>query len=141
MRTLTLPGGTRVRLFQSIFELSATRHNELQHWLVRGAGIGSGVGAIDRHFSTVTAYLAADKREEAADALALLHYAFAETLAQFSPKHLAFGVLVASVDEVPCQDFSEPGLEALLATLSELGLTEQMVTAEVEDVKKNWQRS
>jgi hypothetical protein len=141
MRTLTLPTGPRVLLYSSIFELPAGRHAEFNHWVVRGAGIGSGPSDIDRHFATVSAFVAAGKKEEAADALALLHYAFNDTLERFNPRHLAFGVLVAAVDEKPCADFTEAGLTALVATLDEYGLSAEMVTAEVEDVKKNWRRS
>jgi hypothetical protein len=141
MRTLTLPAGPRVLLYSSIFELPAGRHAEFNHWVVRGAGIGSGPGDIDRHFAKVSAFVAAGKLEEAGDALALLHYAFNDTLERFDPKHLAFGVLVAAVDEKPCADFTEAGLTALVATLDEYGLTQELVTAEVEDVKKNWRRS
>jgi hypothetical protein len=151
MRTLTLPTGPRVLLYSSIFELPAGRHAEFNHWVVRGAGIGSGPGDIDRHFAKVSAFLAAAAAaksneveallEKSSDALALLHYAFNDTLQRFNPRHLAFGVLVAAVDDKPCADFTEAGLTALVATLDEYGLTAELVTAEVEDVKKNSRRS
>lgn len=142
MRTLPLPTGTLLQLYESVFELPAGRHNEFQYWLTRGAGIGSGVQDIERHFATTAAFLAADEPEKAADALALLHYAFGDTLDKFSSKHLAFGCLVAEWPlGQPVTDLTEAGLTRLRDELSAAGLTEGMVTAEVEEVKKNCGRN
>jgi hypothetical protein len=141
MRIIQLPLGPRVLLAASIFELSASRHAEFNHWLVRGAGIGSGPGDIDRHFATVSAFVAAGKTEEAADALALLHYCFGDTLDKLDSTHLAFGVLVVEVDDKLCQDFSEAGLRALIRTLSDFGLTQEMVADEVATIKKQLRRN
>lgn len=142
MRTVPLPAGAPLRLFSSIFELPAGRHSEFQYWLVRGAGIGAGAGDIERHFHTVSAFLAAGDTEKAADALALLHYAFGDTLDKFSARHLAFGCLVAEWPlGQPVTDLTEAGLTQLLEQLSAAGLTEGMVTTEVEEVKKNCGRN
>jgi hypothetical protein len=137
MRVLSLAAGTTLKLYSSIMELPTGRHAEYQHWLVRGAGIGAGAGAIERHFAQVSSLLAANRQQEAGDALALLHYAFADTLDRLSPADLAFGCLVAEFDGQPCHDFTEEGLRRLLAALSAAGLTVGLVAQELEQVKKN----
>lgn len=81
------------------------------------------------------------RTEEAADALALLHYAFTHALAKFSARQLAFGCLVAEWNGKPWTDTSEAGLSRLRDELSAAGLTEGMVLEEVETVKKEWRRS
>jgi hypothetical protein len=141
MRQLTLPYGTTVKVFSSIFEFRAGRHAEFQHYLVRDSGIGSGAEAIERHFAQTTALLAAGRTDEAGDALALLHYAFMDTLDKFNPKQLAFGCLVAEVDGRRCVDFTEDGLRRLITELSTAGLTQGMVEQEIAEVKKNLKRS
>lgn len=142
MRTVPLRPGTSLRLFSSIFELPAGRHNEFQYWLLRESGIGSGAQAIDRHFHTVSAFLAAGETEKAADALALLHYAHGETLDRFSSQHLAFGCLVAEWPlGQPFTDLTEAGLTQLRDALSAAGLTEGLVQEEVERTKKELRRS
>jgi hypothetical protein len=140
MRLITLPDSHTVLLYQTPQELPAGLHSEFQHWCLRAAGIGSGPGAIDAHFATTGALLAAGRVEEAADALALLHYSFNDSFDNFSSRQLAFGCLVAEVDGQPWTDRSETGLQRLLALLSSLGLSEEMVATEVADVKKNWRR-
>jgi hypothetical protein len=140
MRTVPLPTGAALRLYSSIFELPAGRHSEFEYWLVRGAGIGAGgVADIERHFAQTTALLGAGETEKAADALALLHYAFAQSLERFNPQHLAFGCLVAEWPVgVPFTDVSEEGLTHLVAELSAAGLTQGLVQDELEFVKKNF---
>lgn len=141
MRALTLPTGPVLELYQSIFELPAGRHSEFQYWLIRQAGIGSDAAAIGQRFSTATALLAAGKNEEAADALAVLHYAFNEALASFSSRQFAFGCLVAGWNGRPWTDTTEEGLSRLLEELTAAGLIEGMVVGEVEAVKKELGRN
>jgi hypothetical protein len=141
MRALTLPSADVVELHQSIFELPTGRHSEFQYWLIRQAGLGSDAAAIGQRFSTATALLAGGKSEEAADALAVLHYAFEEALAKFSSRHLAFGCLVAKWKGQPWTDTSQEGLSRLLDELSAAGLTEGLVVEEVETVKKELRRN
>ena len=141
MRALSLASGAELELCSSIFQLSAQRHSEFQYWLIRQAGLGSDAAAIGQRFSTATALLAGGKTEEAADALAVLHYAFEEALAKFSSRHLAFGCLVVKWKGQPWMDTSEEGLGRLIDELSLAGLTEGLVAEEVEAVKKDLRRN
>ncbi|MGI4869716.1 MAG: hypothetical protein ACRYFX_00910 [Janthinobacterium lividum] len=140
MRLLNLPSGHSLFLYGSIFELSAEDHSWFEHWLVRDSGIGSGAAAIERHFAGTAALLAAGRNAEAGDALALLHYAYADTLDRLNPKQMAFGCLVAQVDGQPWTDRSEEGLRRLISQLSEWGLTQGQVEQEVATAKKQLRR-
>ena len=142
-------------LYSSVMELPADAYDDFQYWLLRDSGIGAGAGAIEHHFADVTARVAdvatgladgrvedATKRtEEVADALALLHYSYNDTLDRLNPKHLAFGCLVAEFNGKPWVDRTEEGLRRLLHKLSEAGLTAGQVAEEVERAKKDLRRN
>lgn len=141
MRVLSLPDNVSLSLWQSMFELPAVRHSEMQYWLLRESGFGSTAASIEQHFAQTSALLAAGRTEEAGDALALLHYAFVHGLDKFSARHLAFGCLVAEWRGQPWTDRSLEGLSRLRDELSAAGLTEALVLEEVETVKKEWRRN
>lgn len=138
MRTIQLSSDHSISLYQSAQELPARRHLAFNCYLVQQGGIGSTPEDISQRFSRCGQLMAAGMHQDAATELANLHYSFQFALQQFSPLQLAFGCLLAEVDGQPVTDYSEPALQALLARLSEQGLTQTMVTAEVEDVKKNF---
>ena len=141
MRTLTLPDGSSLSLYDSIFQLPAGRHSEFQHWTIRESGIGSDALSIEQRLSHTTALLAAGRSEEAGDALALVHYAFNDALDKFSSRHLAFGCLVCEWRGKAWTDTSEEGLGRLRDELSAAGLTEGLVVQEVEAIKKELGRN
>lgn len=141
MRTLTLPDGSSLSLWQSILELPAGRHSEFQYWLIRESGIGSDAASIEQRFAETSALLAAGRTEEAGDALALVHYCFNDALDKFSAKQLAFGCFVAEWRGKPWADASEDGLGRLRDELSAAGLTEGMVVEEIAALKKELGRN
>lgn len=141
MRTLTLPDGSGLSLWQTATELPAGRYNEFQYWLIRESGIGSDVASIEQRFSETAALLVAERLEEAADALALVHYAFTDSINKFSSRQLAFGCLVAEWRGRAWTDASEEGLGRLRDELSAAGLTEGLVVGEVDALKKGWGRN
>jgi hypothetical protein len=137
MRLLTLPNQHTISLYQTPHELPARRHLLFNCYLVQGAGIGNTPADVNHRFARVGQLLTAGKTQDATTELENLHYAFQFAFDKFSPEQLAFGMLVAAVDGVLCTDFSEEALTRLVKQLSDWGLTANMVTAEVEDVKKN----
>jgi len=146
MQTVPLGDAHHVSLYQSIFELPAGRHATMQQYLVQAAGIGSSIGAVQRHFEQLAALMVAAQQEphrlgEAADELANLHYNVQFMLEKFDPTQLAFGCLVAAVDGVPVTDLSEQGLKELLLRLSAMGLTQGQVSELLTDVKQDFRRS
>ncbi|HEX8656189.1 MAG TPA: hypothetical protein VF690_01570 [Hymenobacter sp.] len=138
MRDLQLSFRHTCTLYQSIFELPEARRIEFNCYMLQETGIGSSFASVQQHFASVMAFLAADRRTEAADELAVLLYNFNFMLEKFSPRSLAFGCLVAAVDGVPVTDYSETGLTTLRDQLSRYGLTAGMVEEEVAAVKKNF---
>lgn len=141
MRTLPLPNGATISLYQSVHELPARRHLLFNCYLVQAAGIGSTPADINHRFARVAQLLEAGKSNDARVELENLHYSFHFALDKFSPEQLAFGMLVAEVDGQPVTDWSEPAMQRLVEQLSAQGLTAGMVEAEVSDVKKNCQLS
>ncbi|WP_426491067.1 hypothetical protein [Hymenobacter sp. 102] len=139
MRTLSLPAGHTIDLFQTVHELPARRHLHFNALLVQAGGIGNTPQDINDRFGRVGQLLAAGKTAEAITEFENLHYAFHFALSQFSPTQQSFGVLVAAVDGQPVADFSPDALTRLLEQLSGWGLSAGMVEAEVSDVKKNCQ--
>lgn len=142
MRLIPLKDGHSASLFFSADELTARRYNEFQHYLVQDTGIGSDENAVQQHFGSLAARLAAAQTDPeqlalAADELALLHYNFNFMLGRTQNKQLSFAVLVGAVDGQPTNDLSEEGLTALIARLSDYGLTQgQIQSAVAEFVKK-----
>ncbi|QNH60753.1 hypothetical protein [Hymenobacter sediminicola] len=142
MRTVPLPNGHSFALYQSALELPARRHLEYQCYLVQDAGIGSDMEAVHAHFGKLARLMAAGKQAEASDELANLHFNLNYLLERFSPRHLSFACLVTQIDGQPLPwDPTDEGLQQVIARLSELGLTEELLQAEYEAVKKNSQKS
>ncbi|SNC62232.1 hypothetical protein SAMN06265337_0629 [Hymenobacter gelipurpurascens] len=141
MRQLSLNPLHSIKLYQTVHELPARRHLAFNTYIVQQGGIGSTPDDINQRFSRTGQLIAAGMLQEAGTELANLHYAFHFALEQFSPQQLAFGCLIAEVDGQPVTDYSEAALQALLEQVSEYGLTMEMVTTEVEDVKKNYRLS
>ena len=112
-----------VTIYQSIQELPERRHQEFQYYLLQETGIGSTVTAVEQHFERLASFITHNMQQEAADELANLHYNFSFALERFSPASLAFGCLVAAVDEVATDDLSEEGLQQLVTRLSTYGLS------------------
>ncbi|WP_151086854.1 hypothetical protein [Hymenobacter baengnokdamensis] len=142
MRTLTLDNGHTASFYLSAHEITAGRYTEFQHYQMQDAGIGSDEEAVDRHFASLAARLAAAQADSkqlvyAADELALLHYNFQFMRGRDQPGQLAFAVLVGAVDGIPTTDLSEEGLKALISRLSSYGLTQgQIEDARAEFLKK-----
>ncbi|MDF7810700.1 hypothetical protein [Hymenobacter sp. YC55] len=137
MRLITLPAQHTINLYQTVHELPARRHLHYNCYLVQAAGIGNTIDDVNHRLSRLGQLVAAGKQQDAAVELENLHYALHWAIEKFSPEQMAFGMLIAAVDGVPLTDFSEENLKRLLDQLSDWGLTTGMVTAEVEDVKKN----
>lgn len=146
MRTLSLLDGHTVTYFISAHEITAGRYAEFQYYQTQDAGIGSDSAAVEQHFASLSARLAAAQEDPtqlvlAADELALLHYNFQFMRTRFHPKHLSFGVLIQAVDGQPATDLSEVGLTDLLARLSIYGLTQGQLEDGLEEFVKKKVRS
>jgi hypothetical protein len=137
MHIVALPDGHSFAMYHSALELPARRHLEYQCRLVQDSGIGSDMDAVYAHLAKAGRLVAAGKQTEAGDELANLHYNLNFLLERFSPRHLSFACLITQIDGQPVPwDPTEEGLQRVIEQLSELGLTEGILQAEFEDVKK-----
>lgn len=133
MRTVDILGH-RVELYDSIEGLPILRFHKYSKMLLVDSGIGSDLADFDRHIEKVIRYMAANDTKQAAAELENLRQNVYFIQSGVSPRHLAFAVLVKSIDGRTCDDLSDEGLQRVVDTFSEA--PNQVVTALLEAVKK-----
>lgn len=136
---------TTLRLYDSIHNLPAHRDSLMNYYLLSDMGVGSDMQAVDSHLSSLLALVYEPIQGEEAlkglqermnDAVTNLRLSYHSILSQYNPAHLAWACLIESVDGLPLTDTGEEYLKALVAELSQKGLTAKMVEDTLEDVKK-----
>ena len=138
MQTIKLEKGT-VTLYESIKNergFTIGRFNEFQNYLLQDIGIGNDMAAIDNHFAKLDEFI---KNENYADAMRErqnLHYNFFSAFNKINYKSLCFACLVHSIDGEVIEDFSESHLLQIIGRLDRMGLTQGLVEAMLDDVKK-----
>lgn len=136
-QTVNLPGGS-FSIYTSPRHLPETRRIEFECYRLIQDGIGSGMADIDKHFAGVFALLNGRKYEEIETALNNLRYLlYGITYKQITPRSLALACLVDSVNGEPANDLSETALMALVRRLSDMGITDLIVTRLFEDAKES----
>ncbi|MBX0293132.1 hypothetical protein K3G63_21990 [Hymenobacter sp. HSC-4F20] len=137
MRTLELSPQHSLRFYQSIMELPAGRHMEYQCYMALDAGVGSTPEDVERH-TALSARFGARKGKEYEEFLekSNAHYAQHFVEMNYSPRRLAFAVLVETVDGVPTTDITEHGLESLFTQLTVLGLTDELINKSLASVRE-----
>lgn len=134
--TVKLPGG-EFMLTMNPRQLPELRRVEYECYRLLESGIGSDMGDIDRHFDTMVALCNGRKYEDLTDAINNLRYLFFGMLhKQITPRSLALGCLVQSINGQPVTDYSESGLERIVEQLSALGLTDELINDLFEQSKK-----
>lgn len=116
MTTYTINGQTIV-LYSSIKEMPIKLYNLTQRYALQDMGIGSDMNAIDEHFRSIDAFLAAGKVEDAQKERENMRFNFYTMLEQVNYKSLTFGCHIFSVDGVELTDRSEEAITQLLETL------------------------
>jgi len=132
MRTVKIANLT-VEIFDSIDELPVLRFHKYNKMLLVDSGVGSDLVDFDNHIERAIRF-SRSKPELAAAELENLRQLVYFIQSEVSPKHLAFCVLVKSIDGEPCNDLSDDGLKALLKRFAEHPNVE--LTAQLEAVKK-----
>jgi hypothetical protein len=132
MRTIQI-GKLKVEIYDSMDELPVLRFHKYNKMLLVDSGIGSDMVDFDNHverairFIKTNAELAMAELDNLRQLVYFIH-------SGISPKHLAFCVLVKSVDGEPCNDLSDDALQSLLKRFSDCPNVE--MTAQLEAVKK-----
>ena len=129
---------TTLNLYSSIKEMPVKLHNLCQKFLLQDSGIGTNLSSIDEHFSTLDTLLASAKVDEARTERANLRYNMFMILEGLDFKSPAFACFIHSVNGSKVDDYSEEALNNLIESLSERGLTMQMVEDQLFELKKNF---
>ena len=127
-------GNHTVEMYDTIDELPVVRFHKYQKLLLIDSGVGSDIVAFDQRIERVRRFLMADQAEKAQQELENLRQCVYFIQNEISPKHRAFAVLVARLDDIECNDLSDAALTAITAKLSDV--PEAELTAQLEAVKK-----
>lgn len=123
-----------VKLYDDIADLPIRRFHKYNKLLLVDAGIGSDLADFDAHIEKVVRYINDGEKEAAGQELMNMRQNLYAVQSELSPKFSAFACLVASVDNVPCDDISDDALQATLGMLNDVSFKE--LTAQIGAVKK-----
>ena len=137
MITISLADGGKVLIYDDAIQMPAELYKEFQKYLLQDSGIGSTMDDVQLRYATLFKQIAAGNMKEImleAENLFYTHYSIIEKI---DFRHLAFGCLIQSIDGCTITDYSAQGITAALAGLSKRGLTQEELTNQVLDSKKN----
>lgn len=132
MRNVTV-GGCKLEIYDSIDELPIIRFQKYNKMLLIDSGVGSDLADFDNHIERAIRFCRT-KPDATLIELENLRQNVYLIQSEVSPKHLAFCVLVKTIDGAPFDDLSDEGLKGLLARINQA--TNKDVTAQMEAVKK-----
>ncbi len=127
--------GQKIVLYSSIKEMPIKLYNLTQRYILQDMGIGSDMPAIDEHFRSLDAFLAANKVDDALKERENMRFNFYTMLEQVNYKSLTFGCHIFSVDGVEITDRSEEAITTLLNTLL---ISFEQAEEILAEVKKNF---
>lgn len=132
MKTIRI-ANNKVEIYDSIDDLPILRYQKFNKCLLIDSGIGSSVNDIDSHITKIAKFITLDNKESALQELQNMRQNFFMITSEISPKYLAFGVMVKSVNGVEQLDLSD---EALKALVERLNINNSLLSKIVEDIKK-----
>lgn len=132
MKTVKL-GKHTIEIYDSIDSLPVTRFHKYNRLLLVDAGVGSDLADFDSHIERAIRFCKT-KPDLAATELENLRQNVYFIQSELSPKHLAFCVLIKSIDGKDCDDISDESLKKLHEIISDV--THLELTTELESVKK-----
>lgn len=135
MRTVTLETGSFI-IRESIKELPINRYTDFQKYIIQDAGIGSTMRDVEEHFRMLDRFIALGQIEEAARERYNLHFNLYLGINKISIRHITFGCLIDSINDVKITDYSEANLQNVCDQLGAMGLIEEQVADILEEVKK-----
>ena len=137
MKTVKI-GEYTVEIYDAIDELPMLRFHKYNKMLLVDAGIGSDLQDFDTHIEKAMRYARSKTPELAAIELDNMRQNVYFIQTGISPKHLAFAVLVKSIDGEPYNDLSDDGLQKVVDMFGDVPVKE--LTAQMEAVKKKIDR-
>ena len=140
MRTIEIKGmfggGHTVRLFDSTKELTSEKTNDLNKLVLQDIGVGSDMDAVAGHFSQFHTLLVNKKSDEALQEAKNLHNNLYYMIQKINIKSLCFSVFIQKIDNDYITDLSDEGARKTVKRLSDIGMTDDHVKEELEDLKK-----
>lgn len=133
MKTITLAKKS-VEIYDAIEELPMIRFHKYNKMLLIDAGVGSDLNDFDVHIEKAMRYARSKTPELAAVELDNLRQNVYFIQQGISPRHLAFAVLVKSIDGKPQNDLSDDGLQKVVEMFGDVSVKD--MTAEISAVKK-----
>lgn len=130
--------GMNVGLYDSIEDLPIMRFHKYNKMLLVDAGVGSDLSDFDRHIEKVIRYLNSPTPNMATVELENMRQNIYFIQSEVSPRHLAFAVLVKSINGKPRNDLSDDGLQQTMSLFKDVANSE--ITAHLEAVKKKNRR-
>ena len=127
-------GKYTVEIYDAIDELPMLRFHKYNKMLLVDAGIGSDLQDFDTHIEKAIRYARSKTPELAAIELDNMRQNVYFIQTGISPKHLAFAVLVKSINGKPRNDLSDDGLQQTMSLFKDVANSE--ITAHLEAVKK-----
>lgn len=126
--------GMNVDLYDSIEDLPIMRFHKYNKMLLVDAGVGSDLSDFDRHIEKVIRYLNSPTPNMATVELENMRQNIYFIQSEVSPRHLAFAVLVKSINGKPRNDLSDDGLQQTMSLFKDVANSE--IIAHLEAVKK-----
>lgn len=133
MRTTKI-GKFEVEIYDAIEDLPMQRFHKYNKMLLVDAGIGSDLADFDRHVEKAAIYARSKTPELAAVELDNMRQNVYFIQTGISPRHLAFAVLVKSIDGKEYNDLSDDGLQKIVDMFADVPIKD--ITAEFAAVKK-----
>lgn len=113
-------GKHQVKVYDSIEELPVVRHHKFSKLMLIDAQVGSTLTDFDAHVERVIRYMRSDKRDLAEKELMVLRQNIYFIQTEISPRHLAYAVLVHTIDGKVNNDLSDEALKAITDKLADV---------------------
>lgn len=124
------------QMYKSADELPALRYSRFQKYLIAENGIGSDIESVSLHFSKLFEFFGHGLHKEAYDETKNLFYNLYNMLEGNNLPAMGFACLVHSIDGKTFTDVTESGLENLVKTINETGISQAQIKDYVNEVKK-----
>lgn len=108
-----------LKLYDSIDDLPIRRYHKFNKLMLIDAGVGSDVQSINQHIDTLKKLVFKDRKDEALTLLDNIRQSFYLIAEEISPRHLAFAVLIKSINGEEVHDISDENLKRILAKLAQ----------------------
>lgn len=129
-------GNHEIKFFDTAENMTMKRYQRFNKFLMIDNEVGSDFADFDSRLKKATKFLSKGMQGEAVKELENLRQMVFNSFMEYSPKNMALALLVQSIDGEECKDISGGGLTEILDKLEEIGVTQALANATVQEVKK-----